>query len=162
MAIVYDIEANKLIEAAAKELAKLPNMKSPEWAAFVKTGTAKERPPAREDWWHVRAASVLRAIYKAHGPIGVQKLRTRYGSKKNKGHKPEKFFRASGKIIRLILQQLEKEGFIKKAEIGVHKGRVISAKGKSFLDKIASVLAGKKPKKVQQKEPAKEDVKVEE
>jgi small subunit ribosomal protein S19e len=146
LAIVYDISANVLIEAAAKELAKLKSIKAPEWAAFVKTGMSKDTVPAREDWWYVRAAAILRTIYTSRGPIGVQKLRVKYGGKKNRGHKPEAFFRASGKIIRVILQQLETENLIKKADIGVHKGRVIAPQGKSFLDKIASGLAGKKPK----------------
>ena len=141
MANVYDIDANKLIEEAAKDLAKMDNLKSPEWAAFVKTGTSKDRPPARQDWWYVRAAAILRAIYRAKGPIGVQKLRMKYGSKKNRGHKPEHFYRAGGKIIRLIIQQLEKEGLVKKVEgDSVHKGRIITAKGSSFLDKICTKL----------------------
>ena len=130
MATAYDVEANKLIEETALELVKLENMKAPEWAGYVKTGPAKNRVPVRDDWWQVRAASILRAIYMAKGPIGVQKLRVRYGSKKNRGHKPEKFFRASGKIIRSILQQLEKEGLVAQKEIGVHKGRSVSGKGK--------------------------------
>ncbi len=141
MATVYDVQANELIEAAAKELAKSSNLKAPEWAAFVKTGIAKDRVPAREDWWYVRAASILRTVYKSHGPIGTQKLRGRYSSRKNRGHKPEHVYKAGGKIIRLMLQQLEKEEFIKKTEIDGHKGRVIAPKGKSFLDKIASGLS---------------------
>ena len=156
MATVYDVEANTLIEETAKELAKVENVKAPEWAAFVKTGKAKERVPAREDWWYARSAAILRTIYRSSGPIGVQKLRIKYGSKKNRGHKPGKFFSASGKIIRVILQQLEKEGLIKKAEIGVHKGRVIAPKGRSFLDKIASSLISKKPAKEEEKEEKKE------
>ena len=159
MAIVYDIEANELIEETSKELAKLENIKAPDWAAFVKTGISKERPPAREDWWFVRAAAILRTLYKSKGPIGVQKLRVKYGSKKNRGHKPEKFFKSSGKIIRLILQQLEKEELIKKNDAGVHKGRVIAPKGKSILDKTASIIVGKRPKKEVKVEEKKEEVK---
>ena len=45
MATVYDVEAQKLIEESAKELAKLEAIKAPEWASFVKTGTSKEKPP---------------------------------------------------------------------------------------------------------------------
>ena len=64
-------------------------------------------------------------------------MRTRYGSKKNRGQKPEKFVRAGGKIIRTILQQLEKAELVKKAEIKNKKGRTLTPKGKSFLDKIS-------------------------
>jgi len=147
MATVYDVEPNKLIEELAKKLSTLENVKSPEWAAFVKTGTSKERVPSREDWWYVRAAAILRSIYRSRGPIGVQKLRIKYGSKKNRGHKPEKFFKASGKIIRLIIQQLEKEELVKQTEVGVHKGRILTGKGKSLLDKTASGVVKLKPKK---------------
>jgi small subunit ribosomal protein S19e len=68
--------------------------------------------------------------------IGVQKLRIKYGGNKNRGHKPSRFYKSSGKIIRLILQQLEKAEFIKKTDAGVHKGRVIAPKGKSFLARV--------------------------
>ena len=118
MATAYDVEANKLIEDIAIELGKLDNLKAPEWAGYVKTAPSKDRVPTRDDWWQVRAASILRAIYMSKGPIGVQKLRVRYGSKKNRGHKPEKFYRGSGKIIRLIIQQLEKEGLVVQKEVG--------------------------------------------
>jgi len=138
MATIYDVEGNKLIESAAKELAK--DIKAPEWAAFVKTGMAQDRVPAREDWWQVRAASILRTLYKARGPLGTQKLRTKYGSRKNRGHKPERFYRASGKIIRVMLQQLEKAGYIIQKDVAGHKGRIITGKGKSFLDKLATSL----------------------
>jgi small subunit ribosomal protein S19e len=57
-------------------------IKAPEWAIFVKTGVHKERPPIQEDWWQIRAADVLRTIERM-GPIGTQKLRTKYGGKKN-------------------------------------------------------------------------------
>lgn len=147
MAVVYDVEPTRLIEYVAKELSKDSNIKMPDWAQFVKTGPSKETVPARDDWWHVRASAILRAIYSSKGPIGVQKLRIKYGSKKNRGHKPSKFYMASGKIIRLILQQLETSEYLKQAAVGVHKGRVISPKGKSLLDKSASKIVGKIVKK---------------
>ena len=71
------------------------------------------------------------------GPIGVNKLRTKFGSKKSRGTKPEKFYKAGGKIIRNILQQLESNKLIAQKEIGVHKGRIITKEGKGFLDKLS-------------------------
>lgn len=134
MATIYDIDSNKLIEKAALELKKL--IKAPEWSQFVKTGVSKERPPVDRDWWYHRAASILRTVY-IRGPVGTNKLRVKYGSKKNRGVKPEKFYPGSGKIIRTILQQLEKIELIKSVEKSKHKGRIITPKGKSFLDKLA-------------------------
>lgn len=131
---IKEVETNDFIEKAAKELH--PVIKVPEWTRFVKTGVGKDRPPIRNDWYYVRAAAILRRIY-LDGPIGVSKLRVKYGNKKNRGVKPEKFRPASGKIIRTILQQLEEAKLIEKAQKGVHKGRVVTPKGKSFLDKLA-------------------------
>ncbi|RJQ16937.1 30S ribosomal protein S19e [Candidatus Woesearchaeota archaeon] len=126
-------KSSELIQKAAIELKK--TIKKPEWASFVKTGTSRERPPVDEDWWYMRAASILRRIY-IKGPIGVSKLKTLYGGKKNRGYKPEKFFTGSGKIIRVILQQLEKAELIKQGSKGVHKGRMVTPKGKKFLDAL--------------------------
>ncbi len=131
---INDLPPGKIIEKTAEALKKIPEIKAPEWSNFVKTGRSKERPPANEDWWYARSASVMKKISK-YGPIGVNKLKKKYGSKKNRGHKPGKRFDASGNIIRKILQQLEKAGFIEPASKGVHKGRILTNKGKSFLDK---------------------------
>ncbi len=144
MATIYDAESQELIVKAAEELKKVSEIKAPEWAVFAKTGMHKQRPPANSDWWYTRSASVLRTVYRL-GPVGVSKLRTKYGGKKNRGHKKEHFFKGSGNILRKILQQLEKAQLVKFAERGVHKGRVITPKGKSFLDKIATKIQGAAP-----------------
>ncbi len=136
MASIYDINPSELVAKAAIELKKEKQVEIPEWAKTVKTGAGQERLPDDLDWWYMRSASVLRKIY-VKGPIGVSKLRTYYGKKKNRGLKPEKFYKASGKIIRTILQQLETAELVVQMEKGVHKGRILSPKGKSFLDKLA-------------------------
>jgi small subunit ribosomal protein S19e len=139
MASINDVQAGKLIEEAAIELQKMPEMAPPSWSIAVKTGISKERPPTQENWWYLRSAAVLRAIYKL-GPIGVSKLRTKYGGRKNRGYAPDKTFKGSGNILRKILQKLEIIGFAKQTQVGVHKGRIITPKGKSFIDKIATRL----------------------
>ncbi len=131
---INDLPSGKVIEKTAEALKKIPEIKAPEWSKFVKTGMSRERPPVNDDWWYVRSASIMKKIA-TYGPVGVSKLRKKYGSKKNRGHKPEKRFDASGNIIRKILQQLEKAELIEQTEKGVHKGRVLTNKGKSFLDK---------------------------
>jgi small subunit ribosomal protein S19e len=153
MASIYDVPQNELIERAAEELKKVKEVQPPAWASFAKTGSSKEMPPSRKDWWHVRAAAVLRKLYK-QGPIGVSKLRTYFGGKKNRGMKPEKFYRGSGNIIRKVLQQLEKAGLAAQVEKGVHKGRSITPKGKSLLDKTATQIQKSLPKKEVKKAPA--------
>jgi len=82
----------------------------------------------------------LRQIYKRK-IIGVSKLRTKYGSKKSRGFKPEEFRKAGGKIIRTILQQSDKAGFTEIAQTirgvrGKRPGRQLTEKGKSFLEGV--------------------------
>ncbi|MBI4019795.1 MAG: 40S ribosomal protein S19, partial [Candidatus Aenigmarchaeota archaeon] len=100
---------------------------------FVKTGVSRERPPTQANWWWIRAAALLRRVY-LDQQIGVSHLRKKFGGRKNRGHKPEHKYPASGKIIRKILQQLEAAGYVK-AEKG--KGRSITPKGQQFLDRTA-------------------------
>jgi len=136
MVTIRDVNISKIIDKAGMALKNVKEVEMPSWGGFVKTGANKERPPANLDWWYIRTASILTKVYR-HGPIGVSKLRTKYGGKKNRGYKPERFYKGSGSIIRKILQQLEKAGLVENKQVGVHKGKVITKKGKSFLDKIA-------------------------
>ncbi|MBN1785573.1 MAG: 30S ribosomal protein S19e [Candidatus Methanofastidiosa archaeon] len=138
MTTVYDVPANALIESIASELSENPSIEKPSWSIFVKTGVHNERPPEQENWWFVRASSLLRRIY-VDGPVGVARLRTYYGGKKNRGHKPEKKYPGGGAVIRTILQQLESAGYVEKNP----KGRVVTAKGRSFLDKISNEVKKK-------------------
>ncbi len=156
---MYDVDSQELNSKAAEELKKVPEIKAPSWATFVKTGMHKERAPLDKDWWYFRIASVLRIVYRL-GPVGVSKLRTKYGGKKNRGVKKEHFFRGSGNILRKSLQQLEKAGLVKFAEKGVHKGRIVTPKGKAFLDKIATQIQGQKPKPEEKKAEVKQEQKV--
>ena len=133
MTSVQNIKPNEAVKRASEGLQD--SIETPEWTKFVKTGHGKRNRPENKDWYITRVASILRKIY-MNGPIGTSKLRKVYSHKKNRGHKPERTTIASGKIIRTALQQLEKSGFVKQAEKGVHKGRIITPKGKSFLDKL--------------------------
>lgn len=163
MVTINNVDASELVEKTAEELKKIEDIKPPLWASFVKTGAHKERPPANKDWWYVRAASILRTISKL-GPIGVSKLRTRYGGKRNKGSCAESFYKGSGSIIRKILQQLEKAALIKKVEKSLRKGRIITPKGIKLMDDVTKKIGGNKPieKKPELKavEPEKKDLKL--
>lgn len=123
-----------LIMATAEKLKSVEQIAPPTWAAFVKTGAHKERPPSQDDWWHIRCAAILRKVA-INGPIGVAKLRVQYGGRKNRGHKPDQFRKGSGSVIRSALQQLEAAGLIQQVDKDGRKGRVITAKGESLLDK---------------------------
>ena len=134
--MIKDVETTKFIERCKEELEKIEAIKPPEWSRFAKSGVHKKFPPQQDDWWYTRSASMLRRIY-LDGPVGVSRLRTYYGGRKERGHKPEKFRKAGGSVVRKILQQLESAGFIEKSK-NMKKGRIISKKGRSFLIKIAS------------------------
>lgn len=134
---IHLVEPQQLINATAKELEQLEELTPPQWAGYVKTGAHNERPPTQDNWWHIRAASILRKVA-LRGPVGTQKLRVLYGGRKNRGHKPDKTVKAGGSIIRTALQQLEKAGLVKQDEVDGRKGRVITAKGQSLLDKTAN------------------------
>ena len=139
MPTARDIPPSVLIKELALELKEIPEIKPPEWAKFVKTGVFKELPPEDIDWWYTRAAAVMRRIY-LDGPIGVEHLRAKFGGRYNRGTKPEKFRPASGNIIRKILQQLEEAGFATQEQ---KKGRILTPKGISFIDKLAAKIARK-------------------
>jgi small subunit ribosomal protein S19e len=149
MTHILTVNPNELINKAAVELKKQKLVEPTEWSKFVKTGHHKERLPDNNDWWYRRSAAILRSIARL-GPVGTEKLKTKFGGKKNRGHKPEKVFKASGSIIRKILQQLEKSELIKQTEKGVHKGRVLTPKGISFLDKMAVEIAKQQHKESKQ------------
>ena len=135
---IYDVDVDKLLSKTAEELKKVKTMEMPEWARFVRTGVGQERVPDKRDWWYIRAGSVLRKVY-MFGPMGVSKLTGYYSKRKNRGYKPERVHKGSGKIARVILQQLEASGFIEKKDIKGRKGRLITAKGKKLLTQIAKV-----------------------
>ncbi|MFC6872927.1 30S ribosomal protein S19e [Halobellus marinus] len=135
MVSVYDVPADALIEDVADRLSD--RIEEPDWIEFVKTGQTKEMPPEQDDFWHVRAASLLRKVAK-EGPIGVDRLSTEYGGRKRGSNR----YRVAGnssasgskKIIRTALQQLEEEGLIETAK---GQGRKLTDDGRSFLDNAA-------------------------
>ena len=135
MTTVYDVPPDKLVKMAGEKLKKNKAISLPKWGLDVKKGSNKELPPENEDWWWVRCASVLRQIY-LHGPVGVARLRTYYGGRVRRGTKKGRFREASGKIIREVLMQLERAGYVTKTK----RGRKISPEGQRFLDNTAHEL----------------------
>lgn len=155
MKSIFEANPSEIIIKSSEELKKIDQIKPPKWSMYVKTGVHRERPPVDSDWWYVRCAAVLKSVQKL-GPIGVSKLRTKYGGRKNRGVAADKSYKGSGKIVRLALQQLESAGFVKQDQKGMHKGRIITPKGISFLQNISSKLVV--PQKKEEKSiPKKED-----
>ncbi len=133
---IFTKDPVKYIPELAGALKKIPEFEIPEWAMYAKSGVSRERPPVDEDFWFTRAASILRQLY-IHGVVGVGKLRTRYGSRKDRGGKPDRFKKSGGKIIRVILQQAEAAGLVEKITRLQH-GRRLTQAGRDFLDSIGT------------------------
>jgi len=133
MTTVYDVPANDLIDEIAKKLQDDNNINTPEKNIYSKTGISRENPPIEKNWWYKRCASILRKIY-INDTIGTERLSALYGGKQDRGSKAYKTRSGSGTITRRALQQLEKAGYVTKVK---GKGRMLTAKGRSFLDNIS-------------------------
>jgi small subunit ribosomal protein S19e len=143
MTTLYDAPPADLIEAVADRLADEDAIEQPDWFTFVKSGVGRELPPEQDDFWQVRAASLLRKVA-IEEPVGVGALRTAYGDAKQGSNRyrvrPEHKTDASGKVIRTLLQQLEDAGHVHTAE---GEGRRVTGDGRSLLDDTAGdVLQG--------------------
>ncbi len=138
---IYVVQPDKLIEAIAIKLREFPEIEAPEGSKFWKTAFYKELAPLDADsFWHVRCASILRKVKKL-GPIGVNKLRKLYGGKNRRGPGLHHSAKASGKIIRVALQQLERAKLLENMD---KKGRVVSREGTSLLERTAHNLLREK------------------
>lgn len=134
---VRTIAPDKYLQALAEALkSEHKQITPPAWIGIVKSGVSRQRIIDEPDFWYVRAASILRQIY-IRGTVGVIRLRTRYGGRKNRGSRPAEFKPASGKIIRLILQQTEASGLTEKSKTS-KAGRKLTESGKKFLESIAA------------------------
>lgn len=137
MTTVYDVPANMLIKRLAEELRrKYPQVNSPGWASYVKTGSHVQRPPQDKDWWYTRSASMLRKIY-LHGPIGHTDLRSEYGGSWRVSYAAKHHRNAGGSAIAEVLQQLEEAGLVIKEAT---KGRIVTSRGRGFLDRLSNEI----------------------
>jgi len=135
MTTLYDVPADALIDALADELED--RVEEPQWGKFAKTGVDRELPPEQEDFYAVRAASLLRKVA-TDGPVGIERLSTEYGGTKRGSNRyrvsPAKRSDGSKNVIRTILQDLEEEDLVETAD---GEGRRITAEGRSLLDETA-------------------------
>ncbi|WP_336337602.1 30S ribosomal protein S19e [Haloarcula brevis] len=140
MATLYDVPPEELIEALTETLADEDDIEAPDWAEYTKTGVDRELPPEQEDFWARRAASLLRKVA-VDGPVGVNTLRSEYGSSKQGTTRyrvrPHQKAEGSGNIIRTALQQLEDAGYVETSE---NDGRRVTGEGRSLLDDTAGDL----------------------
>jgi len=135
----YDVPADQLIGGLSERLHSYDAISPPEWAAHVKTGSHRERPPTQTDWWHTRAAAMLRKVAQK-GPIGANRIAQEYGGSKDRGVRKNKSVAGSRSISRKILQQLTESGLVANSlnPAGtVNLGKVLTPAGHSLLDDVA-------------------------
>ncbi|MFB6160352.1 MAG: 30S ribosomal protein S19e [Haloferacaceae archaeon] len=136
MVTLYDVPADELVDELADRLAD--RLEEPDWIQYAKTGESRELPPQQEDFWYRRAGSLLRKVA-VDGPIGVDRLSTAYGGRKQGSTRykvaAEHSTAGSKKIVRVCLQQLEEEGLVETAS---GEGRRVTAEGRQFLDEVAA------------------------
>lgn len=137
MSNIYDVNGGALVTLAAEKLKGIIK-EAPEYLSYVKTGANKERPPSQKDFWYLRNASILRQIY-LNGPVGTSRLRTKYGGRKQHVVHKQHAKRAGGSIIMDAFSALEAASLVKTTK----EGRVITPKGKAFLDKVSNEIKGK-------------------
>ena len=136
MTTLYDVPPDALIAKVAEQLRSDGNVNPPAWAAEVKTGTHNQFAPVQDGWWYTRCAAVLRKVA-VNGPVGIMRLRTAYGGRKNRRDRPDRFAAGSGSILREALQQMEQAGIISKSV----RGRSVTPKGHAMLDAAARDIA---------------------
>ncbi len=134
MANALQVDPQRVINLTAAKL-KESGVAVPDYVPYVKTGPGKERVPIDADFFYVRCASILRQVY-VKGPVGISKLRTKYGSRKQHVVSRHHHARSGGSIIKDAFDALEKKGYIKTTK----KGRIITSAGKSFLDKLSNEI----------------------
>lgn len=133
----YDVPASILIERLARHLKEeVDAIAPPPWASFVKTGSHVQGPPQNPEWWFTRCASLLRKIY-MKGPIGIERLRSQYGGRIDRGVRPEHARKGGGTIIRKALQQLQAAELVEPLK---NRGRVVTGKGRRLLDKLSTEI----------------------
>ncbi len=137
MPVVLDVPADLLIPKIAEQLRNISQVSPPSWSPFVKTGAHTQRTPQIRDWWFVRCSSILRKIYLT-GPVGLKELASEYGGRRKTSYYGPYHRDAGRSIIRKALQQLEAADLVVKQGI---KGRVITPKGMSLLDKTRTHIA---------------------
>ncbi|SCA48730.1 40S ribosomal protein S19, putative [Plasmodium ovale] len=145
---IKDVDAELFINSYAHYLKLHNKITFPKWCNFVKTGKGRKLAPLSEDWYFVKASSILRRLY-LHPDIGVGFLRRQFSYKQRRGVAPNHTSLASGKILRSILQQLENIGYVEQNP--KKKGRRLTVKGENAINSFARYI-NKKVYKLGKKE----------
>ena len=140
---VLDAPANKFINQLAAFFKEKNIIKVPKYAPLVKCSRANDCEPIDPDYIFYKAAAICRKLYLTKSKnLGVGSLRVMFSKKERRGCQPPRTFRAGGKLIRDLVGQLKKGGYIANydGKEDDNDGLYLTKKGKSELDKVASGL----------------------
>ncbi|MGP6220604.1 30S ribosomal protein S19e [Caldiplasma sukawensis] len=132
MVNIKQVPPKLLIEKMKEELQKDEKISEPEWTKYLKAGSHREKSWTQDDWYYRRLASTLRKVY-VKGKIGIQKISSDYGGKRDKGSAMYHPVEGSRYIIRKMFQKLEELGYLEKTK----EGRKVTPKGEAFMHKCA-------------------------
>ena len=133
-----DVPAEAFIKAYAAHLKKTQKVTPLDGHEHLKTACYKDMQPQCSDWYYTRAAAIARKVF-LRPDIGVGRLKHLFGSVRRNGHCSNSHGRASGKIIRHAMIQLEKAGVITRVpsvDSEIVKRR-ISKEGQKEINEVA-------------------------
>ena len=120
-------EYNNLVSRLSRALVKDSSFNIDKYAVY-KSGVSKQRIPLDRQWVYYRAAAML--LRSVQAPRSVNYFRKHFGSMKNRGVEPDKKYKASGFIVRHVLQQLELTNYVTSREM---KGRYATEHCKQII-----------------------------
>ncbi|RNF03981.1 putative ribosomal protein S19 [Trypanosoma rangeli] len=132
-ATLKDVHAWRWIKTCAKYLKQEGKIMVPNCTEIVKTSHGRERAPQNPDWYYVRCAAVLRALYLRPGE-GYGGLSKRFSIKKNRGSRPEITTRASRGLLHWSCKSLTKLGLVEKCTESGHR---LTRRGRKVSDTLA-------------------------
>ena len=115
----------------------------PHYNNLVKCSYSNELAPLDPNWFYVKAAAVVRKIYITKSKtLGVGSLKSMFNKKHRRGVNCSVTSRHSGKILRDIIGQLKKIGYVENyvSSEGASLGLLVTRLGKAQLDKISASL----------------------
>ncbi|CAG9578028.1 40S ribosomal protein S19-like protein [Leishmania major strain Friedlin] len=132
-ATLKDVSAWRWIKTAARHFKQEGKIFVPNCTEIMKSSHGRERAPQNPDWYYIRCAAVLRAIYLRPG-VGYGGLSKRFGNKKNYGSRPEHTVTSSTGPLHWACKSLTKLGLV---EPGAQSGQRLTRKGHKFADSLA-------------------------
>ena len=132
-ATIRDVRAGRWVKTMAAHFKQEGKIFVPNCTELMKTSHGRERAPQNADWYYIRCAAVLRAIYLRPG-TGYGGMSKRFGNKKNRGSQPEITTKSSRGLLHWCCRSLEGLKLVAK---GKESGRVVTKEGRKKADTIA-------------------------